>query len=110
MDFGALAKDFEMEKDEFLEILNLFLESSYDDLKKLQSAIDEEDSLKAAHAAHSIKGAAMNLGLLEIYELAKSIERSAKENHLCQVHEMAKRAQEEIDRIGETVVQERQKE
>jgi HPt (histidine-containing phosphotransfer) domain-containing protein len=73
----------------------------------LQSALDEEDQQKAVHAAHSIKGAAINLGLVELYEFAKSMEINARENHLAKVNEMAKKAKEEIDRIAKCLSKEK---
>jgi HPt (histidine-containing phosphotransfer) domain-containing protein len=103
MDFRTLAKDLGMEEDEFSELVNLFLNTSYSDLSKLQTALRVGDFKMAADAAHSIKGAAMSLGLLEIYEFAKSMEISARENHLDKVNEMAKKTKEEIDQIGETI-------
>lgn len=109
MDFRGLANHLDMEKDEFLEVLNLFLDVSDDELRTLQSALDKGDPQKAARAAHSIKGAAINLGLLEMYEFAKSMEKSTRENHVDEAYEMAKRAKVEIDRIRETLGQERQK-
>lgn len=82
MNFKKWAQKLELEEDEFLEILELFIKTSFSDLAKLQAAIEEEDIQPVAAAAHSIKGAAGILGLLEIHDAAKKIETAARTNRL----------------------------
>ena len=82
MTFRELAENLEMEVDEFLEMLKLFLETTVLDLNQWQSGLDERNSEKVIMSAHSIKGAAVNLGLMEIYEVAKEMEREARKDHL----------------------------
>lgn len=101
MNFRELAQNLEMTEDEFSELVGLFLETSASDLSKLQSATGGGDGQKAADAAHSIKGAAVNLGLTEIYEMAKQMETEARENHLERTGEMARAIKEKLDRIAE---------
>jgi HPt (histidine-containing phosphotransfer) domain-containing protein len=76
------AENLEMGVDEFLEMIELFLETSASDLDQWQSGIDEGDGNKIMMAAHSIKGAAISLGLVDIYEVAKNTEMEARENNL----------------------------
>ena len=80
MNFKQLADRLDLEEDEFLEMVELFIETSASDLNKLQLAIDQKNMRQAFEAAHSIKGASGNLGFKEAHELAKEIEQGARNN------------------------------
>ena len=102
MNLEALAIDFGMEEDELIELVKLFIETSLSDLNRIQSAIDEGDAQKVVTAAHSIKGAAANLGLMEIFEMAKRIEMNARENKLDGTPGTAKAINEKLDGLAES--------
>ena len=87
MNFKELADRLEMNEEEFSEWAKLFVEAGTADLDRLTAAIGRGDWAEAADAAHSIKGAAANLGMAESCELAGRIEREARENHLDQTAE-----------------------
>ena len=106
MKLKELAENLEMGVDEFLEMIELFLETSASDLNQWQSGIDEKDGKKVMIAAHSIKGAAVNLGLLEIYEVAKNTEMEARENNLNGATVAARAIKEKIDRIAQDLLKE----
>jgi HPt (histidine-containing phosphotransfer) domain-containing protein len=55
-------------------------------------------------AAHSIKGAAINLGLVEIYEAARKTEMEARENNLNGATVAARAIKEKIDQITEDLL------
>lgn len=82
MNFKELAKNLELEEDEFLELMALFFKTTISELEKLESVIKEKDALAVQSLAHSMKGGAGSLGLAEIHEAAKRIEGAACENHL----------------------------
>ena len=109
MNVKALAFNLEMEEEEFLDLLKLFFESSVSDLNVLQTALQKRETLKIAGAAHSIKGAATNLGLTEIFELTKNMEWAARENHLHPIQEWTRALQKKLDQIAETLDLSRQK-
>ena len=104
MHFEELAKNLELEENEFLELIGLFVKTAYSDLNKLQSAIEDGDTEKAARVAHSIKGTSANLGLMGIFELAKEIEMSVQENDLYGATGAAKRIEEQLDGIAKALV------
>ena len=103
MNFKELARNLEMGEEEFLEIVDLFFETTSSDLGKLQSAVEERDAQGVAETAHSIKGAAAILTLAEIYEAAKRIEMDARENHLERTNGAVKTIKEKIDLIAEAL-------
>ncbi len=103
MDIRQLAENLGLEEEEYLELIGLFIETGVSDLNKLQSAIEEGSAEKAVNAAHSIKGAAMNLGLTELSEIAKEIEEKARNDRLERTAEPARLLQERLDVIVDLV-------
>jgi HPt (histidine-containing phosphotransfer) domain-containing protein len=79
MDFELLAGKLGLEKNEYMELIELFVERSMSDLEKLETAIRCNNTDDAAEAAHSMKGAAGNLGMMDFYESAAKIEQVARE-------------------------------
>ncbi|MBW1768236.1 MAG: Hpt domain-containing protein [Deltaproteobacteria bacterium] len=103
MVFKELAENTGLDEDEFLEMVELFLEVGSSDLNKLQSAIDEENVQEVIEAAHSIKGASGNMGFMEIFEVAKGVEVKAREDSLDGAAEAVKSIKEKLDLIAETL-------
>jgi len=101
MDFKELAENLGLEDDEIREIVELFLETCAVDLRKLRSAMDEGDTQQVAKAAHSIKGAAGNLGFIEVFETAKEIEEKAGNDRLEGMAESAQVLKKRLDVIAE---------
>jgi HPt (histidine-containing phosphotransfer) domain-containing protein len=82
LDFNKIAKELGLEEDEYLELVELFVETSKSDLNNLQSAINNKNIELIVRIVHSLKGAAMNLGLDSFLELAKTIEKTARDGKL----------------------------
>ena len=82
MDCKAMAHSMGLEEDEFIEVLTLFVEVSESDLLNMETGLKNEDAKSVSDAAHSIKGAALNLGLTDISEIAQGVEMSAREDNL----------------------------
>ncbi len=81
-DFNALAQRIGLEKDEYLELLELFVDTSGADLDKIESSIEANNPDGASKAAHSLKGSSGSLGLDAISEAARKIEKHAREGSL----------------------------
>ena len=75
-DLSAGDKDFEH------EITDLFLKDTSLHLARLEVAIKEEDSSSAEASAHSIKGAAANMGAEKFRKLAHALELKGKDGAL----------------------------
>jgi HPt (histidine-containing phosphotransfer) domain-containing protein len=82
MDIRQLAVKLDLDEDEFIQLMELFFETSLSDLNKMKTGLVQGDVEKVAEAAHSIKGASGNLGFHEIHEMAKGVEMKAKERRL----------------------------
>ena len=103
MDFKALAKVMELDEEEYLDYIRLFIEVSKSDLDNLLRAIEEGHAEKVAGAAHSIRGASGNLGLANLHETAKQIEEKGRQGILEGVVEPAHLLTEELKRLEEFV-------
>jgi len=100
MNFIELAENAELEIEEFLELLKLFVETCSSDLKKLQTSIDKGNLQGVVESAHSIRGAAGNLGFDEIYQVAKDVEIKARQNILEGASKAVRFLYEELDKIS----------
>ncbi|MGB2687937.1 MAG: Hpt domain-containing protein [Desulfobacterales bacterium] len=100
MNSKKMSEKLGLEEDEYLELVELFIETSKSDLKNLQSAINNKNIEMIAGIAHSLKGAAMNLGLDDFLELAKSIEKSSRDRELEETAKTAEIFQEKLDNSG----------
>jgi HPt (histidine-containing phosphotransfer) domain-containing protein len=82
MNVTELSERLGLEREEFIELAGLFLETSASDLISLQQAVERGIAQQAIGPAHSIKGAANNLGFEDIYEVAEKVEAKARNNIL----------------------------
>jgi HPt (histidine-containing phosphotransfer) domain-containing protein len=82
MNITTLAAEIGLEETEYLELLDLFIRATESDLDEIRAADRARDAGRAARAAHSIKGAAANLGLPEISEEARLIEERGRRGGL----------------------------
>lgn len=82
MPFDETAAKLGLETSEYLELVNLFVEASEADLRRLQHARKQGSLGEVAEAAHSIKGAAHNLMFDDIRRLAEILETDARRNSL----------------------------
>lgn len=64
------------------ELLEIFKDSSKNDLALIKRGIEEEKSEQVGGAAHSIKGAAASLGINGITNVTKSIEEDCRAGQL----------------------------
>ncbi|GAB6095806.1 hypothetical protein JCM14469_20590 [Desulfatiferula olefinivorans] len=82
MNLKALGESLGLDEDEFIEIVELFLETAEEDVHKLEGALASGNCEAAADAAHSLKGAAGNLGFMEISTLSAGLENQARNHHM----------------------------
>ena len=82
MDFKIPAQRLGLDVDEYIELVELFLETGVEDLEGFEYALMNDDAKTMVERSHSLKGASGNLGLFEIYEKAKDIESRSRDNNL----------------------------
>ncbi|MCJ7782868.1 MAG: Hpt domain-containing protein [Desulfobacterales bacterium] len=104
MNLKELAKRLEIEEEECLELLDLFKKTTASELRNLESALEKRDAPVIERMAHSIKGGAGILGLLEIHDAAKRIEIAARRNHLEDMGEDIRTLGAKLDLIAESLI------
>ena len=82
MNFKQFAETLGLDEEEFMELAELFLDTCASDLDKMTAAVIDVNPEEVSKAAHSIKGAAGNLGFKELSDIAKEIEHNAQEGNL----------------------------
>ena len=103
MDIKVLAEDLGLDEDEYLELVDLLVDTGMVDLSNMESAVKAGDADAAARAAHSIKGASGNLGIMDIYELAKAVEAELRNNNLAGIEGQLKEIREKLEALGKLV-------
>jgi HPt (histidine-containing phosphotransfer) domain-containing protein len=82
MNFKELADNLGLEVDEYRELIELFIDTGSADCSKIEAGMASHDADQVMRSAHTIKGAAGNLGLFDVSEVAKTIEEGAINNKL----------------------------
>ena len=103
MDIKALADDLGLEEDEYLELVDLLVDTGMVDLSNMESAVKTGDTDAAAKAAHSIKGASGNLGMMDIYESAKTVEAKLRNNNLTDINRQLKEIRGKLEALAKLV-------
>ncbi len=99
MDIKALADNLGLDEDEYLELIDLLVDTGMVDLSNMESAVKAGDADAAARAAHSIKGASGNLGIMDVYERAKTIEAELRNNNLMAIEGPLKEIREKLETL-----------
>ena len=73
-----LAKQYHLPAEQVESMLPSFITTLKNHMDSLEQALAEKDSLLTGKAAHTIKGAFLNLGLGECAERARAIEEAGK--------------------------------
>ena len=82
MNFKELAENLGLEVDEYRELIELFVDTGAADFQKIDEGMSTGDSELVMRSAHTIKGAAGNLGLMAVSETAGIIEENANNNNM----------------------------
>ena len=77
-----MASNLGFDEDEFKEVAQLLITVSLTDMETLEQGLSENNPDKVKDAAHSIKGAAGNLGFMELSNCAETIENSARSQQI----------------------------
>jgi len=106
MDFEGLASRLGIDKEDFLELTELFITTTQSDIDKIRRGVDGNRPSDAAAAAHSIKGAAGNMGFEDMAEFARKIEFQGKEGRFDGVDAWADEMDALLNRLRESMANE----
>ena len=101
MELEKIAEKLGLDVEDIQELFELYMETTTSDLAELKGAIEAKDDQLAHAKAHSIKGASGNLGLDEMYELAKEIDDRARVNSMDGLEEMIQALEEKFNSLVE---------
>lgn len=99
MDLKALGERLGLEEDEFLEIVEIFIDTADEDIQKLEAANIANNCEAVSEAAHSLKGSAGNLGFDELSEISAEVERGARNNDITGLSERVALCIEKLNEI-----------
>lgn len=103
MDLNHQATSLGLDTTDYLELVEVFMETTDVDLLRLESGLSAGAFQEVAEAAHSIKGAAAGLGFENAQVLAKEIEMNARQNVLEGTREHAEAIKGELTAINEAL-------
>ena len=64
-----------------IQLLDMFLADTPNQINELTGAVEQSNCTEVASLAHTLKGAALNLGINSFAAIAKQIEMDAKSNN-----------------------------
>ena len=99
MDIEHLAFNLDLEVEECIELIDLFIETGTSDIQKLKDAMERKDADAVARAAHSLKGASASFGFERIYDTASFIEDRARHNQLSDIAESFRTLKSDFDEM-----------
>lgn len=100
MDFKKLGADLGLDEEEFYELVELFVSTAFSDIEQLQTAYHNQDTALASEAAHSLRGAAGNLGFMEFSEVVRQAEENARNNRLDGLNEVIEDLTEKLKELS----------
>ncbi len=103
MNFQELGERLGLDEDEYRELVELFVETGSVDFERLRTSVQNQDTEQIVKSAHTLSGAAGNLGLMEIHKLAKQIENSARDNRLEGLDEVTGQLKIRMDQVSAVV-------
>lgn len=101
MNFKELADKIGLEEEDYRELIELFLDTGMADYYQLKSAYTDSDDAQVSRSAHTISGASGNLGLMNVYEVAKRIELAAIDKQLDRVNSDVEALQGLFDELAQ---------
>ena len=104
MDISLIAEDLGLDEKDYLELLDLFLATSRGDLETLAAAIAAGDCAQGSFAAHSLKGAAGNIGLAEFSDTARFIEEVTRRGSFDGVAEAAQVLRNSLEHLARSCI------
>ncbi|MDY6823800.1 MAG: Hpt domain-containing protein [Thermodesulfobacteriota bacterium] len=99
MNITKQANDQGLTYEEFLDIVHVFIDTSRHDLERMRDALAREDAEDAVQAAHSLKGAAGNLGFDDLYDTALEAEKCARASDLARMPQFVNRLDDQLKQL-----------
>lgn len=99
IDLQKIADELDFDLEDVEMLIEAFLEGARESLASLEEAVYKNDLEEIFKSAHAIKGSAANLTLMDISNLAKKIEHSAREKELIEYSKMFENLKQLIENV-----------
>lgn len=87
IDYPVLESLREVMEDDFVLLLETFIQDSNERIEKLQTLLNTEDKESIRRAAHSFKGSCSNIGATQLTKLCSDLEKKALAGNLAQLND-----------------------
>lgn len=87
LDYTVLESLKEVMEDDFVLLLETFVQDSNERIAKLQSLVNTDDKEAIRRAAHSFKGSCSNVGATQLTSLCCDLEKKALAGNIAQLQE-----------------------
>ena len=103
MDFSQLAQNLGLEDDEFLELVILLVDTCRNTLAELEACLSKGDHETAQKEAHTFKGAAGNLGFMEMYATAQALQTAIKTGTPAEIDPLLAQVKSALEELGRSI-------
>ncbi len=98
-DLEELAGKIDFSRDDYVPLLEAFVEETLSDIGKIRDGISGRNSDSVSAVLHNIKGAAVNLGLDTIVGYVEEMSRGNKTGDYAVLEEVLNKCADEVDTI-----------
>ena len=99
LDQGIVAELRDIMEDEFQALVDTYLEDAIVRIDAIGAAHGSQDPNALREAAHSFKGASVNIGALPLSELCETVEHMARDGDISGVDVYIQQIQHEFDSV-----------
>jgi HPt (histidine-containing phosphotransfer) domain-containing protein len=105
---NEIADERGIDEEDVYEILELFLDyTQTEDLVTLKAALEQGNHALARERAHSIKGAALNLKLVQIASLARDVEKKCDASDVEGIDDLLNAITQQLREVKDVLVRQR---
>ena len=99
IDLEDVLRRIEGDKELLVELIEIFLEDCPPKLEQVKNFLDQKNVTMLQEVAHSVKGAAANIGAKKMWDTFKEIDAAAKNQDLEPIKALLPRGIQEYDEI-----------
>ncbi|MCF6335072.1 MAG: Hpt domain-containing protein [Spirochaetales bacterium] len=98
-----LALEIEFDVEDFKPLLQLFVDTTRDDLDKIRLAALKEEPQAVSTAVHNIRGSSLNLGLVVISGMTEHLSRLNKNESFTDIENIIRECEAELSDLEKLV-------
>ncbi|MGM0449875.1 MAG: Hpt domain-containing protein [Pseudomonadota bacterium] len=103
IDHDALAELRDVMEEEFVILVNTFLQDADDRLRQLRESVEAADPDNLRKVAHSFKGSCINIGAPELAERCREAEERGRDEELSDIDACIGAIEQELEAVREAL-------